>query len=81
MVPRNGEYAILKSFAKLEETPGVPGLDLPGLDIASIARGYGCTGVEASSPETVRDAFRTALGQPGPTVIVAAINPAVPDLL
>ena len=41
VVPRNGEYAILKSFAELEGTPGVPGLDLPGIDIAMIARGYG----------------------------------------
>ena len=34
---RNEEYSILKSFALLEKTPGVPGLNLPGLDIASIA--------------------------------------------
>jgi benzoylformate decarboxylase len=31
VVPVNEEYAILKAFAKLENTPGVPGLDLPGL--------------------------------------------------
>ncbi|MBV8055677.1 MAG: benzoylformate decarboxylase, partial [Deltaproteobacteria bacterium] len=42
VVLRNEEYCILKSFALLEQTPGVPGLDLPGLDIVSIARGYGC---------------------------------------
>ncbi|MBV8455304.1 MAG: hypothetical protein JO122_01660 [Acetobacteraceae bacterium] len=42
VVLRNGEYCILKSFAVLEQAPGVPGLDLPGLDIVSIARGYGC---------------------------------------
>jgi benzoylformate decarboxylase len=35
VVMRNGEYSILKAFALLEKTPGVPGLDLPGLDIAS----------------------------------------------
>ncbi|MFI9785172.1 thiamine pyrophosphate-dependent enzyme [Kitasatospora sp. NPDC051984] len=39
VVMRNHEYAILKSFARLEDTPGVPGLDLPDLDIASLARG------------------------------------------
>ena len=81
VVPRNGEYAILKSFAKLEDTPGVPGLDLPGIDIALIARGYGCTGVDVSSPATARESFRDALGRSGPTVIVAAIDPSVPDLL
>ena len=81
VVPRNGEYAILKSFAKLEKTPGVPGLDLPGLDIALIATGYGCSGVEASSPEAVREAFQQALVRSGPTVLVATIDASVPDLL
>ena len=42
VVLRNNEYAILKSFAELEQTPGVPGLELPGLDIASLAKGFGC---------------------------------------
>jgi thiamine pyrophosphate-dependent acetolactate synthase large subunit-like protein len=42
VIMRNGEYSVLKAFARLEETPGVPGLDLPGLDIASLARGFGC---------------------------------------
>ena len=32
VVMRNGEYSILKSFAVLEKTPGVPGLDLVDVD-------------------------------------------------
>ena len=39
VVMRNEEYSILKSFALLEKCPGVPGMDLPGLDIVSIATG------------------------------------------
>ena len=46
VVMRNGEYSILKSFAELEKTPGVPGLDLPGLDIASLAAGFRVPGGE-----------------------------------
>jgi benzoylformate decarboxylase len=41
LVLRNDEYAILKWFGMLEGTSGVPGLDLPGLDVAAVARGYG----------------------------------------
>lgn len=52
VVMRNQEYSILKSFAVLEETPGVPGLDLPGLDIASVARGFGCRAVEVETAGT-----------------------------
>ena len=51
VVMRNEEYSILKSFALLEETPGVPGLDLPGLDIASIASGFGCRTVNVDTTE------------------------------
>ncbi len=81
VVPSNGEYAILKSFAKLEDTLGVPGLDVPGLDIASIARGYGCAAADVSTTGAVREQFRKALGRSEPTVIVAKIDPSVPDLL
>ena len=58
---RNGEYSILKSFAKLEKTPGVPGLDLPGLDIASIATGFGCRAIDVDSTEKLAHEFTAAL--------------------
>lgn len=81
VVPSNSEYAILKSFAEMEDTPGVPGLDLPGLDIASIARGYGCTAQVAATPAEAQDAMREALGRQGPTVIIALVSAEVPPLL
>jgi benzoylformate decarboxylase len=70
VVMRNGEYSILKSFAVLEKTPGVPGLDLPGIDIASIATGFGCRAVTVDSTEKLGREFTTALESDGPTVIV-----------
>src|SRR6202035_2453864 len=66
VVMRNGEYSILKSFAVLEKTPGVPGLDLPGLDIASIAAGFGCRAVDVDSTEKLAHEFTTALEADGP---------------
>jgi len=81
VVPQNREYAILKGFAELERTPGLPGLDLPGLDIAALARGYGCAAQEVSTPADARDAMCEALERQGPTVIVAPIDPTVPPLL
>ncbi len=38
VVMRNNEYSILKSFAVLEETPGVPGLDLPDATTVIVVR-------------------------------------------
>ncbi|MGA9678698.1 MAG: benzoylformate decarboxylase [Mycobacterium sp.] len=67
---RNGEYSILKSFAVLEKTPGVPALDLPGLDIASLAMGFGCRAVNVDNCEKLAHEFDAALKADGPTVIV-----------
>ena len=41
LVLRNPEYAILKWFAEVESVTGAPGLDLPALDVAAVAAGYG----------------------------------------
>lgn len=77
---RNGEYSILKSFAELEHTPGVPGLDLPGLDIATIARGFGCHSVEVATTEQLETEFTAALRTAGPTVIVVSTKPQKTEL-
>jgi benzoylformate decarboxylase len=74
VVPCNEEYAILKSFAELEKTPGVPGLDLPGLDVVSTAKGFGCHAVRAGSIEEIKSAFAQALKADGPTVIAIPIT-------
>ncbi len=81
VVPRNSQYCILKSFAVLEETPGVPGLDIPGLDFVALATGYGCTGVRAQTLDEVRAAVAEALTRKGPTVIEVPIAPSIPPLL
>lgn len=75
VVMRNQEYSILKSFAVLEETPGVPGLDLPGLDIATVARGFGCRAVEAETTEDLEREFKAALTAGTTTVIVVRTQP------
>ena len=74
IIPCNGEYAILKEFAELEKTPNVPALDLPFLDINSLAKGYGCSTTEASTKEEIQEAFKKALTEEGPTVITIPIK-------
>ena len=75
VVMRNNEYSILKSFAVLEETPGVPGLDLPGLGIAALARGWGCRAVDVETTEELEQEFKTALSADTTTVIVVRTQP------
>lgn len=83
LVPCNGEYAILKEFAVLEKTPNVPGLDLPGLDVVSAAKGFGCPSVWVKTKQEIRQAFSDALKADGPTVIAFPIalqkRPLVPE--
>lgn len=81
VVPDNAEYAILKSFADREKTAGLPGLDLPGMDLATIARGYGCAARRVETPAAVEDALLVALQRKGPTVLIAPISAQIPPLL
>ena len=56
LVLRNEEYAILKWFAEVEQVSGAPGLDLPKLDVAAVAEGYGVNAHRASGPRRGRAA-------------------------
>jgi benzoylformate decarboxylase len=84
IVPCNGEYAILKEFAVLEKTPNVPALDLPGLDVISAAKGFGCATVHAKTTQDIKEAFAAALKADGPTLIAIPIarqeRPLVPPV-
>ena len=81
VVPSNAEYCILKSFAVLEETPGVPGLDIPGLDIVSIARGYGCDAERLDDLDAIKKAAASAWKKSKPTVLEIPISAQVPSLI
>ena len=81
VVLRNEEYAILKEFAVLENTPNVPWLDLPGIDIVSLGKGYGAESTLASTPGEIRSAFKHALESKGTSVIEIPILKALRPLL
>ncbi len=81
VVMRNEEYAILKSFAVVERTPGVPGLKLPGLDYVSIAKGYGCDAARLDDPDAIKQAAASAWTKHVPTVLEIPIAAQVPPLI
>jgi benzoylformate decarboxylase len=80
VVLRNGAYVILKSFALLEKTPHVPALDLPGLDIATLAAGFGCRTANVDTTDELAREFKEALQADGPTVIVVSTQAELPHL-
>ncbi len=81
VVFRNGEYCVLKSFALLEETPGVPGLDIPDIDIVSLAKGYGADAVRLDNLDAIKKVATEAWSKLKPTLIEIPISPKVPPLL
>lgn len=61
VILRNGTYGALRWFADLLGVEKAPGTDVPGIDFAAIARGYGVNGRTCSSREEITE----ALASPG----------------
>jgi benzoylformate decarboxylase len=69
LVLRNEEYAILKWFGMLEDIVDAPGLDLPSLDCAAIASGYGVNSRVAGSVEQLGEELARALASNKPELV------------
>lgn len=81
LVLDNREYGILKAFAVQQDTPGVPGMELPGIDFLALAAGYGCHASSADSREGLAEALQEAFHRDGPTVVHVSIVSEVAPLL
>ena len=77
LVLRNDEYAILKWFGMLEDIVAAPGLDLPALDCAAVASGYGVRSRVVSSPEELADGLSKALASGKPELVEARVAPGM----
>jgi benzoylformate decarboxylase len=70
LVLRNEEYMILKWFAQFEQAEGIPGLDLKGLDVATVAEAYGVPAQEVDGREELAEALRSAIAvEDGPRLV------------
>ena len=77
LVMRNSEYAILKWFSAIEGVEGAPGLDLPDLDTASVARAYGIGAVRANTADELREALAGAIAADRPELVEVGIAPGM----
>jgi benzoylformate decarboxylase len=77
LVLRNEEYAILKWFAEVEGVTGAPGLDLPKLDVAAVAAGYGVEAHRAGDRDGVAGALATALASSRPELVEVPVAPGM----
>jgi benzoylformate decarboxylase len=77
LVLRNEEYAILKWFGEIEQITGVPGLDLPALEVAAVAEGYGVPSVRVDEQAALTEALRDAIAADGPRLVEARVAPGM----
>jgi benzoylformate decarboxylase len=77
LVLRNEEYAILKWFADVEDVSGAPGLDLPALDSAAIASGYGLESRRVRGSAELGEALSEAIPSSRPQLIEVAVTPGM----
>ncbi len=77
LVLRNAEYAILKWFSLAEGIEGAPGLDLPALDTAAVAEGYGVPSRKVEGAEELGDGLEQALATEGPSLVEVGIAPGM----
>jgi benzoylformate decarboxylase len=77
LVLQNREYAILKWFAEVEGVSSAPGLDLPKLDVAAVAEGYGVRAHRAADRDAVRGALESALASSAPELVEVPVAPGM----
>jgi benzoylformate decarboxylase len=76
VVASNAEYGVLKEFGKWEKTAGVPGLDLPGLNVVDTAASYGIDAYEAHSSDEVVKLVQSGIAdRERPTLVNARTVP------
>ncbi|MFD1557502.1 benzoylformate decarboxylase [Paraburkholderia silviterrae] len=81
VVACNHAYNILKSFADQLQTPGVPGLDLPGLNFVSLAAGYGLEAAYVKRPSELAEALHFGMVQDKPWLVAVEVDSTVPPLI
>ncbi len=77
LVLRNDEYAILKWFGMLEDIVGAPGLDLPALDCAAVASGYGVHSRVVSGAQELGENLSAALASGKPELVEVKVSPGM----
>jgi benzoylformate decarboxylase len=77
LVLRNEEYSILKWFADTEQVTEAPGLELPALETAKVAAGYGVRSRSVSDVEALRSELQSAIASSQPEVIEVRVEPGM----
>jgi len=61
----------------MEQVAGAPGLDLPALEVAAVAQGYGVESARAESRDELHAALSEAFGAEGPRLVEVKVAPGM----
>lgn len=76
IIMNNRTYGALRWFAGVLEVENVPGLDVPGIDFCSVAKGYGMRSIKVEDRVQLEDALHEALAVNAPILIeVSTLGP------
>lgn len=68
IIPNNAGYLSLKYYLQ-DQQAWQAGWDLSGVDMAGLAKGFGCPGERITSPDRLREALKAALTADGPMLL------------
>jgi benzoylformate decarboxylase len=80
IVIENGGYGALRSFSRVLQIRDAPGIEVPGVDYAGMARSMGCAARRVTDPAALDAALAEALACDGPCLLEVAVDPAIPTL-
>ncbi len=80
LVLNNGGYGALKALGLAMGIEQPPGVDLPGLDLVAIARGFGCQASRVEAAADLGDALSAALASSGPALLDITVDATIERL-
>jgi benzoylformate decarboxylase len=82
LVVNNASYAILRSYSKAFHAPLTDAeyLQLPRVDVESLAKGYGVPAMGVDRPQRLEEGLRWLRENSGPALLNVSVDPRVPDL-
>ncbi len=70
----NTAYRALKSFSRMFSTPDFTGVDLLGIDVCAIGRGYGCAARRIDRSDDLSGTLVQSFASAGPVVIEVLVD-------
>lgn len=80
IVLNNSGYGAMRSFSKVLNVYDVPGIELPGLDFVSLAKGMGCHARRTDAPEELDEMLAEAIKSAGPTLLEVVMDRGLQSL-